>query len=331
VAASAHPAAQTGWGRALVAGEALRAEPDAAATQVATVASSMIAGRVQRVALGPAGDVWVRMAFPDAVRGWAPGAAIAAVAPPPAIAPEVRRALTRRTASVGPHAALVVRDPYGRTLFAAGTREELILASVTKVVTVAAALQAGPLSFGAARAILGPSDNDRAQALSTGLGGGSAALGARRAQDAAAALGATVRLADGSGLSRTNRASAGEVADLLLALRETERFRPLFRGLPVAGRSGTLRWRMTGTAAAGRLRAKTGTLSDPPASSALAGYLWPHGAGPAPERALIVVMLANRVAPARVEPVHDANAAALAAPGALQAPPPAALRRRGVS
>jgi len=273
------------------------------------------------VALDAAGGVWVRMAFPDGLRGWAPGPAIAAVPAPPVLAPAVRRDMTRRTASLGRHAALVVRDPYGRTLFAAGTRTPLILASVTKVMTVAAALQNGPLPAGTARAILAPSDNARAQALSTGLGAGSAALGARRAQDAALALGASVRLADGSGLSRGNRASAGEVADLLLAVRETSRFRDLLRGLPVAGRSGTLRWRMRGSAAAGRMRAKTGTLTDPPAASALAGYVWPHGAGMAPGRGLVVVMLANRVAPWRVQPVHDANAVALAAPSALRATP----------
>ena len=47
-------------------------------------------------------------------------------------------------------------------------------------------------------------------------------------------------------------------------LRET-----LLASLPVAGRSGTLGSRMRGTAAAGRVRAKTGTLNQ---ASALSGY-----------------------------------------------------------
>jgi D-alanyl-D-alanine carboxypeptidase/D-alanyl-D-alanine-endopeptidase (penicillin-binding protein 4) len=48
-------------------------------------------------------------------------------------------------------------------------------------------------------------------------------------------------------------------------LRET-----LLSALPVAGRSGTLDGRMRGTAAAGRVRAKTGTLNE---ASALSGYV----------------------------------------------------------
>jgi D-alanyl-D-alanine carboxypeptidase/D-alanyl-D-alanine-endopeptidase (penicillin-binding protein 4) len=135
--------------------------------------------------------------------------------------------------------------------------------------------------------------------------------------DAATALGATMGLVDGSGLSPANRAGAGEVADLLLGLRDIPRFRTIFRAMPVASRSGTLRWRMAGTAAAGRLRAKTGTLFDPPRASALAGYLWPHGSGLRPDRAMVVAMLSNRVSPYRARAAQDAVAVALAAPGAL--------------
>jgi D-alanyl-D-alanine carboxypeptidase len=54
---------------------------------------------------------------------------------------------------------------------------------------------------------------------------------------------------------------------------------PLVRDLPVAGRSGTLAEEMQGTVAAGRVRAKTGTLDD---VKALSGWVAtaPHqGAG----------------------------------------------------
>ena len=44
----------------------------------------------------------------------------------------------------------------------------------------------------------------------------------------------------------------------------------LISSLPVAGRSGTLDSRMRGTVAAGRVRAKTGTLNE---ASALSGYV----------------------------------------------------------
>ena len=313
----AHPSALTGWARAPVAGEPLREAPDAAAPPAAAVVSAGLAGRVQRVALGADGEVWVRVAFPDAVRGWAPGTALVAAPAPAALAPGTRRRLTRLTASLGTSTALVVRDPLGRTLFAAGKRTPLSIASVTKLATVTAALERREVTLPAAAAILRPSDNDRAQALSTRVGGGSRALGALRAVEATAALGATMTLVDGSGLSPANRASAGEVADLLLALRDTPGFRTIFRAMPVASRSGTLEYRMAGTAAAGRLRAKTGTLFDPPRASALAGYVWPHGAGLSPDRALVVVMLSNRVSPYAARAAQDAVGTALAASGAL--------------
>ena len=315
-----HPAELTGWAQVLTAGEALRTAPDPAAPVAGAIASTGIGGRVQRVATGADGQAWVRVAFPDRIQGWAPGTALAAAPAPAALAPAVRRALTRRAASLGRRASLVVRDPFGRTLFAAGAREPLILASVTKLATVTAALGAIPLPERAAAAILGPSDNARAQTLSTRIGGGSSALGARRASDHLATLGARWTLTDGSGLSRGNQASAGEVADLLLAVRDSERFRVLFRGMPVAARSGTLRYRMEGTTAAGRVRAKTGSLFDAPAASALAGYVWPSGSGLGPERALVMVVLVNRVTPERARAVQDAIAQALTAPGALVEP-----------
>lgn len=238
---------------------------------------------MRRAALDAAGVTWLELSFPDGARGWAGGSTLAPVPQPLALAPLARRALVRRTAALGPRAALVLRDRWGRNLLAVGSRAPLSLASVTKLATVAAAIQAGPPATVAARRILAPSDNERAQALSNRIGGGSAARGARAAQEAAAALGADVRLVDGSGLSPANRASAAEIADLLLSLRDTPRFRTLFRGLPVAGRTGTLEDRMQGTAAEGRVRAKTGSLFDTPVSS-LAGYVWPAGSGLAPER-----------------------------------------------
>lgn len=312
-----HAALATGWATALVAGETVRATPAVTAAATGTVASVRIAGRVGGAAFDDAGAVWLRVAFPDAVAGWVPGEALVAAAAPAELSPATRRVLTRRVASMGPAAALVVRDPLGRTLFAAGTTAPLSIASVTKLATVAAALERRAVPLGRVASILGPSDNVRAQALSTTVvGDGSRALGARRAVDVLATFGAGWRLVDGSGLSPSNRASAGEVADMLLGVREAPRFRTLFRGMPVAARSGTLQDRMGGTAAAGRVRAKTGSLFDTPAS-ALAGYVWPAGSGLSPDRAFVMVMLVNRVSPYRARPVQDAVAAALAAPGAI--------------
>jgi D-alanyl-D-alanine carboxypeptidase/D-alanyl-D-alanine-endopeptidase (penicillin-binding protein 4) len=298
-------------------GAALLSAPDAAAAPSGTVTGTRIAGRARAFRRDGAGAVWVRMSFPDAVTGWAPAAHVRALPTPVALSTGTRRTLTRANASLGARAALVVRDQWGRTLFAAGTRRPLSLASVTKVATVSAALSVNPaLPLRSVAAILAPSDNLKAQALSDRLGSGSRVLGARRAVEHAAVLGADWRLVDGSGLSPANRASAGEVADLLLGIRDERGFPTLLRGMPMAGRTGTLAGRMTGTSAAGRVRAKTGSLFDRPTSS-LAGYFWPAGSGRSPKRALVVVSLENGASPYRARPVQDAIATALTARGAL--------------
>ncbi|MGC9670338.1 D-alanyl-D-alanine carboxypeptidase/D-alanyl-D-alanine-endopeptidase [Planosporangium sp. 12N6] len=83
-------------------------------------------------------------------------------------------------------------------------------------------------------------------------------------------------LADGSGLSRTNRVTPALLTDaLLLAVKpDHPELRVLFPGLPVGGYSGTLRDRyhrpVGGVAAAGQVRAKTGSLS---ALNAIAGIV----------------------------------------------------------
>jgi D-alanyl-D-alanine carboxypeptidase/D-alanyl-D-alanine-endopeptidase (penicillin-binding protein 4) len=120
-----------------------------------------------------------------------------------------------------------------------------------------------------------PSDNYFAEMLVKGLalqarGQGTTAAGTRIAQRHARRLGGRPkRLADGSGLSRANRASPYRLVELLLALRAGERFRTFLHSLAIAGRDGTLGDRMRGGPARGRCRAKTGTLSN---VSALSGY-----------------------------------------------------------
>lgn len=77
-------------------------------------------------------------------------------------------------------------------------------------------------------------------------------------------------LADNSGLSPHNALTADFLNDLLLAAATDRqpRLRPLLTTLPVAAGSGTLEDRYKGTATAGWVRAKTGTLSK---TTALAG------------------------------------------------------------
>jgi serine-type D-Ala-D-Ala carboxypeptidase/endopeptidase (penicillin-binding protein 4) len=82
---------------------------------------------------------------------------------------------------------------------------------------------------------------------------------------------AGVRIVDGSGLSRLDRLTAESVVGMLQSSWLDQDLREiLITSLPLAGRSGTLDGRMRGTAAAGRVRAKTGTLNE---ASALSGYV----------------------------------------------------------
>ncbi len=120
-----------------------------------------------------------------------------------------------------------------------------------------------------------PSDNFFAEmllkdlALSTGRRGTTAA-GAGVAARFATRLGARpARLADGSGLSRANRASPARVVALLRAMQRRDEFEEFYSSLSVAGRDGTLGPRMRSGPARGNCRGKTGTLSN---VSALSGY-----------------------------------------------------------
>lgn len=70
------------------------------------------------------------------------------------------------------------------------------------------------------------------------------------------------RLADGSGLSRDDRATAGLLARIDLVMANSTAADVWQEVMAVAGESGTLRRRLRGTLAAGTFRGKTGTLDD---------------------------------------------------------------------
>ncbi len=74
---------------------------------------------------------------------------------------------------------------------------------------------------------------------------------------------------DGSGLDRSDRVSC---ALMVSVLQHEGVSSAVWQGLPVAAQTGTLAHRMEGTLAAGRVRAKTGTLDD---VSALSGFVMP--------------------------------------------------------
>jgi len=70
-----------------------------------------------------------------------------------------------------------------------------------------------------------------------------------------------VHMDDGSGLSRTDRATCRELM-AALDLSNQAAYAPLFDGLAVAAQTGTLALRYKGTPLAGKLRAKTGSLDN---------------------------------------------------------------------
>ncbi|MFJ7195559.1 D-alanyl-D-alanine carboxypeptidase/D-alanyl-D-alanine-endopeptidase [Streptomyces sp. NPDC098926] len=131
--------------------------------------------------------------------------------------------------------------------------------------------RSAPLSALVERALTN-SDNDIAEALArqTALAAGEPADfdGGRRAVTAQLKkLGLPLKgadLADGSGLNRKDKVTAGLLAGLLARAADPDHpeLRPVLTGLPVAGFSGTLSDRYTGrSAGTGLIRAKTGTLT----------------------------------------------------------------------
>jgi serine-type D-Ala-D-Ala carboxypeptidase/endopeptidase (penicillin-binding protein 4) len=122
---------------------------------------------------------------------------------------------------------------------------------------------------------------------------------------------------NGSGLNDTNRFSARQLVTLLRAMWGRFPLQAEFvASLPIAGRDGTIRWRMEGTEAVGRLRAKTGTLES---VTSLSGYVESAG-----RRTLAFAVIVNDYS-ARASVIRsvDAIGSALAAsggdPGALGA------------
>ncbi len=170
--------------------------------------------------------------------------------------------------------------------------------------------------------MLQQSDNLIAEALArqTALAKGQPASfegGAAATRQALAELGvpmAGLGLVDGSGLSHANKVSTQLLTSLLAKAAATDapQLRPILSGLPVAGYSGTLSSRYlrqaSGGAAAGTVRAKTGTLSG---VNALAGL-----AVDADGRLLSFAVVANgTTAASQAEAALDRVAAAIAACG----------------
>ena len=100
-------------------------------------------------------------------------------------------------------------------------------------------------------------------------GAGTTAAGAGVVEAFARANGSSVQATDGSGLTRSNRSSPREIVDLLLGMQVDPAGEEFIQDLALAGQEGTVASRMEGTAAYGRCRTKTGTISG---VSNLSGY-----------------------------------------------------------
>ncbi|WP_434594354.1 D-alanyl-D-alanine carboxypeptidase/D-alanyl-D-alanine endopeptidase [Streptomyces sp. A5-4] len=123
---------------------------------------------------------------------------------------------------------------------------------------------------------------------------------------------ATLRQVDGSGLSRMNNIPAGQLAQLLLSVRDAPWYADWRASLPVACApdrlvGGTLRTRLCGTPAALNARAKTGSLTG---ASALSGYVTD-----ADGRELVFSIVLNNHLAASVKSIEDAIVVTLASSG----------------
>jgi D-alanyl-D-alanine carboxypeptidase/D-alanyl-D-alanine-endopeptidase (penicillin-binding protein 4) len=121
----------------------------------------------------------------------------------------------------------------------------------------------------------------------TGVGTADSGAAVMRRQLAAWGVDSTgVVVYDGSGMSRHNLVSPETILKVLLAMmRDSATFAVFEESLPVAGVDGTIRNRMRNTAAAGNLRAKTGTLEF---VRSLSGYV-----STADDRLLVFAFLTN--------------------------------------
>ena len=151
------------------------------------------------------------------------------------------------------HGAGIGARPLNRTLPAPGDAQQL------------ASVRSPPLSV-MLKLMDVPSDDFFAEMLTKQLGvrvggRGSITAGAQVISNAIDSFGLHPRIVDGSGLSRSDRSSPGEVVDLLKTMWNTPTGRILAASLPVVGVSGTVHGIAAHTAAQGRCIAKTGTLN----------------------------------------------------------------------
>jgi D-alanyl-D-alanine carboxypeptidase/D-alanyl-D-alanine-endopeptidase (penicillin-binding protein 4) len=154
-----------------------------------------------------------------------------------------------------------------------------------------------------------PSDNFMAEMLVKDLGaqfgaGGTTAAGVAIVSQTLGDFGVHPQIVDGSGLSRVDRTTPRQVVRLLALMHHQEIAGSFESSLAVAGRTGTIKKRMRGSAAQDRCRAKTGTLIG---VSSLAGLCTAAGG-----HTIAFAMLMNRAGVSRAHSVQDRITAAIA-------------------
>ena len=154
-----------------------------------------------------------------------------------------------------------------------------------------------------------PSDNFMAETLVKDLGAqfgeaGTTVAGVAVVRETLARIGVHPQIVDGSGLSRADRTTPRDVVRLLEQMHHQELAGSFESSLAVAGRTGTIRKRMRGTAAQDRCRAKTGTLIG---VSSLAGLCTSAGG-----HTVAFAMLMNRAGVTRAHSVQDRITTAIA-------------------
>jgi serine-type D-Ala-D-Ala carboxypeptidase/endopeptidase (penicillin-binding protein 4) len=154
-----------------------------------------------------------------------------------------------------------------------------------------------------------PSDNFLAETLVKDLGArygdaGTTAAGVAVVRQTLAPLGVHPQIVDGSGLSRADRTTPRDVVELLEQMHHDEIAGSFESSLAIAGRTGTIRKRMRGTAAQDRCRAKTGTLIG---VSSLAGLCTAAGG-----HTIAFAILMNHAGVSRAHSVQDRIATAIA-------------------
>ncbi len=103
---------------------------------------------------------------------------------------------------------------------------------------------------------------------------------------------------NGSGLSRAERISAGNLAALLQAAWKSPVMPELMSSMPIAGLDGTMRRRVKGEGVSGQAHIKTGLLSD---VRSMAGYVLDRRG-----QRVVVVMIVNHANAHQAQPAMDA-------------------------